>query len=102
MKFKSRGAISKAWGRRVANDLDEILHGYRTAIETRINEQIDRHLRVNPSINPHRLVDIQIAQERERLTRLIENEENPANAAILETILEEWLPQFARRLKGKG
>jgi len=43
---------------------------------------------------------MQIQQEKERLEKALETEESPAMAKALKALLD-WLPQFAKKLKGR-
>jgi hypothetical protein len=74
----------------------------RGTIETRVREQIERHLRINPNGNIARIVEIQMQQERERLERLIEeSDDNGAEAEVLVALMG-WLPQLERELKRRA
>ncbi|HTF15559.1 MAG TPA: hypothetical protein VK643_12915 [Burkholderiales bacterium] len=77
---------------------DQILAQIRTAIEQRIDEQLERQRRVSPNIDPRKVVDIQIQQEKEKIEKYLEEEENPALASAHRAILD-WLPQLAKKLK---
>jgi hypothetical protein len=81
------------------NERDSFLIQIRSPIERRINEQIERHRRITPDVDIRNVIDIQIRQEIEKLNLLLENEEDPTMAKAFQ-ILIEWLPQFARQLKG--
>ena len=79
---------------------DDIVLQYRAMVEARVREQIARHQNVDPNADPRRAVEIQIQQERERLERLIEQEDTtPAQAEIF-GLLIEWLPVLERNIKG--
>ena len=43
-------------------------------------------------------MDIQIQQEKEKIEKYLEEEENPALASAHRAILD-WLPQLAKKLK---
>ena len=80
----------------------DYLNELRTGIETRVREQIDRHLRVDPRANIVRIVDMQMRQEEERLERLIdEADENPERAEALVALLG-LLPQLEQQLKRRA
>jgi hypothetical protein len=72
--FKNRIYISA----QMASDDDNFMASYRAGIESRVREQLVRHLNVDPTIDRRRVVEIQIGQEREKLERLIEEEDKPA------------------------
>ena len=67
------------------------------AIEARVREQIERHLRVDPRADIARIVELQMQQEQERLDRLIDEADEAQSAALL--ALMAWLPQFEQQLK---
>jgi len=70
------------------------------AIEARVREQIERHLRVNPHANLARAIDIQMQEERDRLERLVDEADGEQAEALL--ALMAWLPQFERELKRRN
>ena len=70
------------------------------AIEARVREQIERHLRVDPHVNLTRAVEIQMQEERERLERLIDEADEAQSEALL--ALMAWLPQFEQQLKRRA
>ena len=81
---------------------DTSLTEFRRAIEGRVREQIERHLRINPGGDIGRIVDMQMAQERERLERLIdEADDAPAKTQTLFALIA-WLPQFEQQLKSRA
>lgn len=82
------------------SESNDVLAQIRGAIEQRINEQLERQRRVSPNIDPRTVVDMQIQQEKERLEKALETEESPAMAKALKALLD-WLPQFAKKLKGR-
>jgi hypothetical protein len=79
------------------NDDDDFIPTLRSQIEERVRNQIRRHLKIDPNIDPRRIVDLQIAQERERLERASDSLGPNAHAAI--DALIEWLPDLANELK---
>ena len=85
----------------MATDLQSLLAEIRSGIEQRVNEQIERHRRADPNGDSRQVVDIQIKQEREKLERLLENEESPAMAGLLQTLMDDYLPWLAKQLKGR-
>ena len=81
---------------------DELLAQARENIEARVREQIERHLRISPTSNIERIVEIQMKDERERLERLIDAaDEDPAQAEVLMSLLG-WLPQLEHQLKRRA
>jgi hypothetical protein len=70
------------------------------AIEARVHEQIERHLRVNPHANLARAIDIQMQEERDRLERLVDEADGEQAEALL--ALMAWLPQFEQQLKRRA
>ena len=74
----------------------------REAIETRVREQIERHLRVGANSSIQRIVELQMEQERERLERLIDTaDEDPTQAEVLVSLLA-WLPELEHQLKRRA
>ena len=65
------------------------------AVEARVREQIERHLRINPGGSVRRIVEMQMEQERERLERLID--ESDEDAEVLMALMA-WLPQLEQQL----
>ncbi|MGH6890643.1 MAG: hypothetical protein ACREEP_00130, partial [Dongiaceae bacterium] len=66
-------------------------------IEQNVREQIARHHRIDPTIDPKRVVEIQIRQERELLERMADQleENNRADAAtIMRDLADEWLAEL--------
>lgn len=79
---------------------NEFLVQYRASIEQRIREQIERHQRINPNLDPRRVVEIQMKQEQERLEKLIDDENtSPPMVELLEQLID-WLPQLEHKFKG--
>ena len=74
---------------------NELLAQHRKAIEARVREQIERHVRINPSGSVRRIVEMQMEQERERLERLIDESDEDAEGLMA---LMAWLPQLEREL----
>jgi hypothetical protein len=72
----------------------------RAGVETRLREQIERHLRVNPHANLARAIEIQMQEERDRLERLIDEAEDDEAEALL--ALMAWLPQLELQLKRRN
>ena len=66
----------------MSDDFDDFLDKLRTAIEGRVRKQISRHLRVSPSIDPRKAVDIQIEQEREKLHRMADRYDDQEKADL--------------------
>ena len=82
--------------------MNQLLADMRGAIEARVREQVERHLRVNPNGSIARIVEIQMAQERERLERLIdESDQSAAQAEVLGALLG-LLPQLEQQLKRRA
>ena len=80
----------------------DYLNELRLGVETRVREQIERHLRVDPRANIARIVEMQMRQEEERLERLIdEADENPERAEALVALLG-LLPQLEQQLKRRA
>ena len=70
------------------------------AIEARVREQIERHLRVDPHVNLARAVEIQMQEERDRLERLVDEAQGEQAEALF--ALMAWLPQFEQQLKRRA
>jgi hypothetical protein len=84
----------------MAADRDDLLAQIRALVEQRAREQIARHQNVSPNVDPRKVVRIQMQQERERLERLIDDEETtPAQAEAYRALIE-WLPHLERQLIG--
>jgi hypothetical protein len=82
--------------------MNQLLADMRGAIEARVREQVERHLRVNPNGSIGRIVEIQMEQERERLERLIdESDQSAAQAEVLVALLG-LLPQLEQQLKRRA
>jgi hypothetical protein len=78
--------------------MPDYLAELRAGIETRVREQIERHLRVDPRANIARIVELQMRQEEERLERLIdEADDNPEQGEALIALLG-LLPQIEEQL----
>ena len=75
--------------------MNDTLAKHRSAIEARVREQIERHLRINPGGSVRRIVELQMAQERERLERLVDESDEDAEVLIA---LMAWLPQLEQQL----
>ena len=72
---------------------------YRASLESRVREQIERHQKINPNADPREIVDLAIAQERELLERLRDDEKTPPDQAEVWSAVLEWLPVLAKQLK---
>lgn len=72
----------------------------RAAIERRVNEQYERQRRINPNIDPRTVVEIQINQERQKLEKMLDLEEDPKLATVLKGLIA-WLPELRRTLTGR-
>jgi hypothetical protein len=82
--------------------MTDYLAELRAGIETRVREQIERHLRVDPRANIARIVELQMRQEEERLDRLIdEADDNPEQGEALVALLG-LLPQIEEQLKRRN
>lgn len=82
--------------------VDDVIAEIQATIERRVREQLARHFRVDPNIEPRKVVDIQIEQERERLDRMAEKFENDGKdnlAEFVRVLADEWLPEFSQELK---
>ena len=82
---------------------DDVLAQLRATIEGRVREQLARHQRVDPNMDPRRVVDIQIEQERERLEGMRDKFENQGKDDLAEAVrilADEWLRQLSRELQG--
>ena len=85
----------------MATDRDDFLAQIRAGVEQRVREQIARHQNVSPNEDPRKAVRIQMQQEREKLERLIDDEETtPAQAEVYRALIE-WLPRLERQLTGR-
>lgn len=75
---------------------------YRASIEQRVREQIERHYRVDATIDSRRVVEIQIRQERERLELMadqLDEKGNYGGAEIVRELAGEWLSELEHKLK---
>ncbi len=82
------------------DEFDRFLAAMRGKIEDRIREHLAR--RVDSNIDPRRVIDIQIKQERERLERSAEKFDDEGNDKIAElcrSLAEEWLPELSQKLQ---
>lgn len=77
-----------------------ILAIYRKTIEDRLAEQMARHVRVSPKIDPKHVVDLQIKQERERLERAIQRADSQIQIDVYRALLE-WLSELAQKLRSR-
>ena len=80
---------------------DDVLAEFQAAIKKRVREQAERHFSNNPNIDPHKVIDIQIDQEREGLEKMRDNFENEGKdelAGVVDLLIE-WLPEFSQELK---
>jgi hypothetical protein len=82
------------------DDDANVLAVYRKAIEGRLAEQMARHTRVSSGTDPKRVVDIQIAQERERLEKAMREAESQIQIDVYRALLE-WLSELAQKLKSR-
>ena len=82
--------------------MNQLLADMRGAIEARVREQVERHLRVNPNGSIGRIVEIQMEQERERLERLIDEPDQSAAQAEVLVALLGLLPQLEQQLKRRA
>lgn len=83
------------------SEADNVIASIREAIEKRVREQVLRHSKIDPTGDRKKIIDIQMKQEREKLERLIErNEDNSAMVDALEALLE-WLPELAQQIKNR-
>lgn len=85
----------------MSNSGDDVVAALRSQIENRVRDQLKRHLAINPTGDPRQIVDIQIAQEKERCERDAEKcaEEGRQSLADVYEAIIEWLPQLAQELK---
>ncbi len=84
------------------DEVDRFLAAMRAKVEDRIREQLARHHRVNPNIDPRHVIEIQIKQEHERLERSAEKYEDEGKdnmAALCRSLAEEWLPELSQKLQ---
>jgi transposase len=82
--------------------MNQLLVEMRGAIDARVREQIERHLRINPTGSIGRIVEMQMEQERERLERLIDESDQSAAQAEALVALLGWLPQLELELKRRA
>jgi hypothetical protein len=82
------------------DDDANVLAVYRKAIEGRLSEQVARHRRASSNIDPKRVVDIQIGQERERLEKAMREAESQIQIDVYRALLE-WLSELAPKLKSR-
>jgi len=83
---------------------DDPFQKVRAVVEKRINEQLERHFSISPNADPTRIIELQIAQEKERLQlrldRLLNTEKRDEIGEMsLRYLIDEWLPTFERKLK---
>ena len=86
----------------MADDWEDFLVQLRSDIKSRVKDQLERHQRVSPNIDPRQVIDIQISQEKERLERIadkLDEDGEDRGAAVTRALIEEWLPQLALSLK---
>ncbi len=84
------------------DEIDRFLAAIRAKVEDRIREQLARHHRVNPNIDPRQVIEIQIKQEGERLERSAEKYEDEGKdnmAELCRSLAEEWLPELSQILQ---
>jgi hypothetical protein len=82
----------------MSNDPGSILNEIRRSIEKNVKQQIERHREVTPNVELPKIIDIQIQQEKEKIEGLLEREEDPKMANVLQALLD-YLPIFAKQLK---
>ena len=73
---------------------DDFFDQLRASIESRIRDQLARHSRIDPNLNPKKIIDIQIRQEKEKLEKMAEDFEDGGQeqlADFCELLAEEWL-----------
>ena len=74
----------------------------KAAIEKRVREQLARCLQVDPDADLHKIIDIQIGQERERLeSQALEYEDAGGDrpAELVRMLIDDWLPELAQQLR---
>ena len=86
----------------MSDDWDDWLSNFRSQIEQRLREQLERHQKINPYSDRRQIIDIQINQERERLELNADKADDEGKHVIAEIIRElsdDYLPELARDLK---
>ena len=86
----------------MADDWEDFLVQLRLDIKSRVKDQLERHQRVSPNIDPRQVIDIQISQEKERLERIadkLDEDGEDRGAAVTRALIEEWLPWLALSIK---
>ena len=65
-----------------------------------MRDQVQRHARIDPNVDPRRIVDIQIGQEKAKLQRLADEKdrEGEHKQRDLFEALIEWLPELVSEL----
>ena len=85
----------------MSSEAGNVIASLREAIEKRVRKQVLRHSKIDPTGDRKKIIDIQMKQEREKLERLIErNEDNPAKVEAFEVLIE-WLPELAQQIKNR-
>lgn len=80
---------------------DDFQYQLKTTIESRVRDQLARHWRIDPNLNPKKIIDIQIRQEKERLEKMAEKFADDGQerlADLCEFLAEEWLPELRAKL----
>lgn len=87
----------------MSDDFAEFIAEYRNNIERHLTEQIARHLNVDQTVDPKRVVEIQIWQEQEKLEQALEkwDEVTPAQVKMFRLLIDQWLPELGQKLKGR-
>ena len=85
----------------MGDDSEDFLADVRKIIEARVKDQLDRHLRVDPNMDPRSVIDIQMEQEHELLscmqTKFADNgDDNLVDMA--RALRDVWLPELRRKL----
>ncbi len=77
---------------------DEFVAEFRKTIRAGIIEQMERHFGIDPDADRNRVIDIQIQQAKERIQKLLEDEERPDYAGLYQGLID-WLPTLAKEFK---
>ena len=83
-----------------AQATDELIESFRSLLRENLRKQVVRHARIDPNVDPRRIVDIQIEQETEKLQRLADEKDGEGEYKQRDLFegLIEWLPELVPEL----
>ena len=88
----------------VRQELDETLIKLKKTISDRLRKQFKRHFSVSPHADLHKIIDLQISQEREWLLKLqqtCEENEQFGVGDFYQQLIDEWLPEISMDFHSK-